>query len=310
MDHSRLFEYVRKSAVAGSLSSDFAGLSGLPVDSAWTVYVTEIPGIRDRLAPLGLQLDLVAQALVTGEAVTAELLGEGIAFPVARMALSPCSLTPKKVGALWVVSKESIQTTPGAEACLRIGRAGIRKGVDRRFLTDARSECSGAIEASENRDSDIEFGLNLVCTSGAGRHFFVGPPALANKLTVLPSVGGGQAYPDMSPEGGTFYGLPFLVSDVLTSELFLIDASGLITGASDILLRTSESANVEMDTAPSMDAGTPSAPTGAVVSIFQVDAIAFIATRSLVTKLSRPNAVAVWDGIDVAWSLGNPAESS
>jgi hypothetical protein len=91
--------------------------------------------------------------------------------------------------------------------------------------------------------------------------------------------------------GGELMGVPVVVSDGQGSgKITFVDATALAIASKPIELRSSDQAAIEMDSAPSHNASTP---TGAsLVSMWQTNNRALLCERQFAVKVIRPNGVA------------------
>ena len=70
-------------------------------------------------------------------------------------------------------------------------------------------------------------------------------------------------------------GCSAIVTGALTGSIMLIDPSGICTGSEDLTVSISMAAMLEMSDQPAMD-GQPTAPTGAVISLFQANRVGIL----------------------------------
>jgi len=203
-----------------------------------------------------------------------------------------------------VASKEALSTTEGMEAFALELRGALGVATDAEFLSSL-ADSTNTTAASADPLADLQALLDGVNTSGFGSLFFIVPPAVANLIaTVRAGTGVGFLFPRAPPTGGDILGVPLLVSAGAPADtLTLLDASALATGSEDIQLKISESATVEMDSAPGGETTTPTGATGALVSVFAADALAIIGIRSFASKLVRTSGAAVLTDVtgSAAW---------
>jgi hypothetical protein len=109
----------------------------------------------------------------------------------------------------------------------------------------------------------------------------------------------GQAeFPGITMTGGTFNGMPVIVSDYIpagtvvlanASDIYLADEGG-------IQVDMSREASLEMADNPAHDSTTPTGATS-LVSMFQTNSVAFRVERFINWARRRPAAVAILTGV-------------
>jgi HK97 family phage major capsid protein len=111
---------------------------------------------------------------------------------------------------------------------------------------------------------------------------------------------GQSEFPGISMSGGTFMGLPVIVSQHIGNYVALVNASDVFLGdEGGVAVDMSREASLEMrSTGLGMDA-TAGTATAASVSMFQTNSVALRAERAINWKLARPSGVTYLTG--VAW---------
>ena len=125
----------------------------------------------------------------------------------------------------------------------------------------------------------------------------------ARQLSIMRNPLGQREFPDMSMAGGNIDGIPVIVSNfvpktaggsrfilVFASEIYVAD-DGVVT------IDASREASLQMDDAPTMNSGTPTAATG-MVSMFQTNSVAIRAERYINWAKARAGAVAMLEGVN------------
>ncbi|MCN7698208.1 HK97 family phage prohead protease [Escherichia coli] len=108
---------------------------------------------------------------------------------------------------------------------------------------------------------------------------------------------GQKEYPDMTMLGGTFQGLPVIVSQYVGNQLVLVNAPDVyLADDGGVAVDMSREASLEMQSAPTHDSTTPTAVE--LVSMFQTNSVAIRAERWINWKRRRDTAVAVISGVD------------
>ena len=178
----------------------------------------------------------------------------------------------------------------------------VKLTTDLSFLTDMAAAALTVESASSDPVADLKKLLDGVNLTGFGNLFWAISPATANCLCTIRGTNDALIFPDMTPKGGLLLGVEALVSAALTDSMLLLDAGGIVTGSSEMQIKISQNAAVEMDDAPAQEVNTPAAATGKVVSMFQTESSAVIGIRSFAAKLLRTSAAAVLSGIS-AWGV-------
>lgn len=275
-----------------------------------------VPGLRN----VPFNVPLVGQT----EGGQGYWVGEGKAKPLTRLGFERNILDIFKVANIAVVTEELLRrSSPAAEALLRDSlAAAIAARLDTDFINPAKAAVSGVSPAS------ITNGITGIASSGndadairadiralmaafiaaynaptSGVWLMGSVTALALSMMVNPL---GQAeFPGITMSGGTFNGMPVIVSDYLpagivvlanASDIYLADEGG-------IQVDMSREASLEMADNPSHNSDTPTGATS-LVSMFQTNSVAFRVERYINWARRRASAVAYLTGVN--W--GAPAE--
>ena len=251
-------------------------------------------------------------------------VGEGAAKPLTGFGFDRTTLAPLKVASITVVTEELLRRSGiAAETRLRDLLAGaVASRVDIDFITPAKAAVAGASPASvtngvtavvsTGNDADaVREDVRLIMNTYIAAN---NPPttgvwvmsttrALALSLMLNPL---GQAeFAGITMRGGTFLGMPVIVSDFIAADVVaLINARDIWLGdEGGIEIDLSREASLEMADNPAHNSTTP---TGAsLVSMFQTNSVAFRAERVINWAKARPTAVAVLTSAD--WGVPVPA---
>ncbi|MBH2008243.1 MAG: phage major capsid protein [Xanthomonadaceae bacterium] len=252
--------------------------------------------------------------LVQGSAGSASWVGEGKSKPVTQWAYTKTKLEPLKVATIAAATKETIRRASAAadalirdELTLSIGSvidstlvgvaaavagvspAGLRNGVAAITLTGDGSLDGINLDVATMLKALV--GNNL---SVAGA-FWLMSESTAIDLGGVTTLAGTSAFPGLTPEGGTFKGLPAFTSQSIPAgvvmlvkgdEIYLGDEGGIEVSISD-------QASIVMDSAPAQDATTGAGGTTAMVSLWQTNSVGFLVERILNFVKRRPGAL-VW----------------
>ncbi len=275
-----------RSAVGGTSTTSLEDI-GHGIGDAFFESLSHRPGVYDTIAQRSGRARFNVRTFVPTSAPTAETTPEGTAVRVSRVALNAERLEPVRVAALVVATDESLQTPEGAASVEAELRGAVTLATDTEFLSILGTGAGFADDLSGDTLADIRTLCDAVSLTGYGDLVLVASPEIANAMATNP-----VDFPDMRPTGGTAAGIDVLVSSACPG-LMLIDCAAIVTGDQSFTMRHSTSATIEMDDSPAMDSGTPTAPTGAVVSCFQCNATAVIAERSFAAMTVRASGVAL-----------------
>jgi HK97 family phage major capsid protein len=262
----------------------------------------------------------VAYPAETTAALSVEWLGSAVAIPVSAGALNQNTLGMAMVGALTVVSKELLRSAdPAAEATIQamLERAAVAF-LDQQFIDPGIAAISNVRPASilnsatnivqATGSTALTVAANLATVAGTmadndslGQPYWIMSRATAVKLAALRDTAGSTAFPGVRGSGGELFGIPILVSNSVPSSvsagsiIALVDASQIDVALGTFEVAASEQAAIEMDDAPSGDAGTP---TGSqMVSMFGTDSAAIRLTCTANWRRVRTEAVGYTDNL-------------
>ena len=243
-------------------------------------------------------------------AATGYWVGESKGIPVSKADYSDVELSPLKVGAIAVCSKEWIRdASPAGEMLVRdaIVQASSQR-VDTTFLSTSAASAGVSPAGLLN-------GVTAVTSSGgdadALRSDFqeLVAPFIANKnslglqIVTTPSLGmsigmmvnalGQTEFPGLSENGGTLFNKPVLTGDnvgpgdlilLKPSDIWKIDDRGFEVSMTD-------QATIEQDSAPQGASDTPVAASATLMSLWQTESIGFKVVRSINFQKRRSHAV-------------------
>lgn len=235
-------------------------------------------------------------------------VGQGLGKPVSALSFTSGTLGFAKAAGIVVITQELARfSSPSAELVVRDDLANqMRYFLDQQFIDPGVAAVANVNPASIlNGASNVRqaaaawtsmanvltdvyafmatFAANEISLDGA---YWVMTPDTALRLSLLLTTGGENfAFPGITINGGTFLGLPVIVSNAVPhstsagaivalikpSEVFLADDG-------QIAIDVSTEASLLMDSAPTTQ--TSATPTGSsVVSMFQTNSIAIRAER-------------------------------
>jgi HK97 family phage major capsid protein/HK97 family phage prohead protease len=247
-------------------------------------------------------------------------VGESKPKPLTKFDFERSTLEPLKVANIAVVTMELVRdSSPSAELLVRDSLAkALSERMDIDFIDPDKAAVSGVSPAS------ILNGISAIGSSGTdadavradvralfnafiaannaptdGVWIMKATTALALSLMVNPL--GQPEFPGLSMTGGTFMGLPAIVSEYVPS-----DSSGAtvaLVNASDIYFGDEGGISLDMSTEASLqmsdDPDDPADATTVLVSLWQHNMLGFRAERTVNWKRRRASAAAHLSG--VAW---------
>lgn len=256
----------------------------------------------------------------------ANWVGEGKGKPVTRFTVGRTILEPLKVATISVQTMELIRdSSPNSDVLLRNSLANsIAKRLDQTFITPATAPVAGvspgsiingvtatagsaATDADGARaDAEALLGTFIASNNDLTTGVWIMSGTTALKLMSLRNPLGQREFPEMTLAGGTFYGLPAIVSNYVGDYLALVNAADIYVGDEGGLeIAMSTEASLEMETVPTQDVGAAAPVAAELVSMFQTNAVAFRAERAISWKRRRAGAVA-WVN-NLAWSGAAPS---
>lgn len=249
-------------------------------------------------------------------------VGEGKAKPLTKWAYGRNTLEPLKVANIAVATEELLRdSSPSAEILLRDElAAALRERLDRDFIDPAKSVLSGVSPASilngvaaipsSGSDADAVradvqalFGAFIAANNAPDSGVWIMTAVTALALSLMQNPLGQTEFPGIGMMGGTFFGLPVIVSQYVPSGVVaLVNASDIyIADEGGIAVDMSREASLEMSDAPEHDSIEPTP--AELVSMFQTNSVAFRAERTISWMRRRASAVAHLSGVN--WGAGS-----
>lgn len=265
---------------------------------------------------------------ITGQTTggNAYWVGEGEPKPLTQLDFNAVELRWCKVATIAVLTNELIRfSDPSAERLVRDGlAAAVIERIDIDFIDPAKAAVANVspasitngvtgIVSSGNTAEDIRADIQalwapFIAARNAPRNaVYIMDSTTALAVSMLQNPLGQTEYPGLTMNGGTFMGVPVIVSDYLP-----VDSGGgmvVLANASDIWLAddgqvtidSSREASLQMLNNPTNNSATGTPTT--MVSMFQTNSTAFLAERFINWQRRRASAVAFLT--DVNW--GAPA---
>lgn len=249
---------------------------------------------------------------------TAYWVGEGAPKPVTKYDFDTDELRWAKCAAIAVLTEELIRfSNPSAERLVRdsLGETVIAK-LDTDFINPAKTAVSNVSPAS------ITNGANTVASSGTDAQavrcdlqalwaFFIAAnnaprnavyimnSTVALAVSLMQNPLGQSEFPGLTLNGGTFMGVPTIVSDYVPAGVVaLVNASDIwLADDGQVTIDASREASLQMLDNPTNNSATPTATS--MVSMFQTNSVALRAERYINWARRRASGVAYLTG--VAW---------
>jgi HK97 family phage major capsid protein len=237
-------------------------------------------------------------------------VGQSKSIPVSKLDFMDVNLTPLKVAALAVVSKELLRdSSPSAERLVRDGLVSASaQRVDQTFLGTAAASAGvspagilNGVTPGTSAGGDIDGVIAdvkalyaaFIAANNADGLQFVTTQSLSKALGLMQNALGNWAFPGLSANGGALLGDPLVAGgNVGAGDLILLKPSDIYKiGDRGVEVSLSTEAAIQMDNAPDGASDTPTANTS-VVSMFQTDSVAIKVVRPLNFAKRRASAVA------------------
>jgi HK97 family phage major capsid protein len=249
---------------------------------------------------------------------TAYWVGQGKAIPVSKLNAIEVTLGIAKAAGLVVLTEELVRSSePSAEMKVRDDLLGsITEFVDRQFLDPTVAAVSNVSPASiTNGVTDLTpTGTDLAALRADVQTLFrnfinvnddptsaswILDTSQALAISMMQNALGQNEFPTLTMQGGTWFGLPAVVSNsanVLGSPdsgrmIILAKQSDIMLAEGGLEIDASREASVEMTDVPTGDAAAGTAGTTSLVSMFQSKSVAIRATRFVNWKKARSTAV-------------------
>lgn len=244
----------------------------------------------------------------------ASWVGEGAPKPVTAVAFDYVELKYLKLATIAVITEELARfSSPSAETIIRDTLAGaIVQQMDADFVNPANAGTANvkpasitngvsAIPSEGNTEAEIRLDVGNVfapfitanLTPANGVWIMSATTALALSL-VLNEVGT-PAFPGISMSGGTFFGMPVVVSEAVGNIVILANASDiLLADDGQVTIDVSREASVQMDDAPT----NPVVAATVMVSLWQHNLIGIRAERMVAWVKGRAAAVQYLSGVN------------
>ena len=202
---------------------------------------------------------------------TANWVGEAKAKPVSSLGFGRVNLGHYKAAGIVVFTDELLRfSNPSVEGLVRQDLAAAIIGLlDTDFLNPAKAEVAGvspasvtngvtATVASGTTNDDLKTDVKALFQNyidgnlSLGGAVWVMPSAVALSISMIQNALGQYEYPDMTMNGGTFFGIPAITSEYAPAgQITLIKAPEVfLADDNEIMIDVSREASLIMDTDP------------------------------------------------------------
>lgn len=245
---------------------------------------------------------------------SASWVGEGAPKPVTAIAMDYVELKYTKLATIAVITEELARfSSPSAETIIRDTLAGaIIQQMDADFVNPANAGTANvkpasitngvsAVPSTGNTEAEIRIDIGNVfapfiaanLTPANGVWIMSATTALA--LSLVLNDAGTPAFPGITMAGGTFFGMPAVVSEAVGNIVILANASDiLLADDGQVTIDVSREASVQMDDAPT----DPVTASTVLVSLWQHNLIGIRAERFVNWVKGRAEAVQYLSGVN------------
>ncbi len=311
--HPQLVEVIKAGVAGGGTGSGEWGAELVQADARYTGDFIEFLYSKTVYDKLGL-FTVPAHVTIKGQdgAATGNWVGESKSIPVSAQDYSTVSLTPLKVAAISVVSKEILKhSTPSAEMLVRNSLVeACAQRVDTTFVSTTAASAgvspagilngltslgsNGYTEAQMRQDINELYAPFIAAKYDTSGFVLVMHPSLAKSISLMVNALGQTSFPTINAEGGTLFGDRVVTGhNVTSSHIILLDPRNIWRiGDDGIEVSVSDQATVEQDSAPAGASDTPTAASATIMSMFGTDSVAFKVVRPINYQKRRTTAVA------------------
>ncbi|EJD7031939.1 phage major capsid protein [Enterobacter hormaechei] len=250
---------------------------------------------------------------------SASWVGQGKAKPLTKFDFESITFSFAKVAAIAVLTDELIRfSNPAADALVRNALAeAVIARLDTDFISPSKAEVANvspasitngitAVPSTGNPDDDAAaaFGVFVAANLQPNGAVWLMSSTTALALSMRKNALGQKEYPEMTLLGGTFQGLPVIVSQYVGNQLVLVNAPDIyLADDGGVAVDMSREASLEMESDPAGDSITPTGTE--LVSMFQTNSVAIRAERWINWKRRRTAAVAVISGVNYGSNQGS-----
>lgn len=247
-------------------------------------------------------------------------VGQGSPKPLTKFDFKSVTLGFAKVANIAVLTDELVRfSNPSADLLVRNALASaIIERIDIDFIDPTKAEVAEvspasitndvtAIKSTGSPEADVELlfeafiNANLTPTNGVWLMSSMTALALSKMKNPL----GQKMYPELTLLGGTFQGLPAIVSQYVGNNLILVNASDIyLADDGQVVIEASREASLEMEGQPTNNSKTGKG--AQLVSMFQTNSVAIRAERFINWRKRRKEAVAYVSDVNYKTPVTTP----
>lgn len=222
-------------------------------------------------------------------------VGEGRGIGVTVFDFMTVNLSPLKVGAISVMSKEWLRdSSPSGELLVRDGLVNAaRQTIDGRFLSNTAASAgvspagifngisamgsSGWTAANVRQDVQRLLQPFIDARNLGGLHVIMSKSLALALSFMVNALSSQREFPGVNAQtGGTLLDMPVAVGENLGADVIAVVKPSDIyrIGSEGISVELSRDASIEMSRAPTLDAGSSPPTAASLVSMFQTDSVA------------------------------------
>lgn len=271
----------------------------------------DIPG----LTRVPFRVPLITEATESA----AYWVGEGKPKPLTKATWTRTEMSPLKVATIAVATMEQLRdSSPAAEGLIRASlTAAVAKRIDQSFIDPTNSGSAGvspagilngvaALTSSGNDADAIRADVAAVMGAFAAANnpltsgVWIMSASRALYLSLMVNALGQPEFPGLTMRGGTFMGLPVLVSNYTSGDIVALVNAGDIYLADEggVAVDMSTEASLQMMDNPTNDVISTTPVATDLVSLWQTNSVGFRAERTLNWMRRRTSAVAWLDSVD------------
>ena len=231
--------------------------------------------------------------------VSGSFVGEGAPKPVQKQTYDNVTLGFAKVAVIVVLSDEAVRfSSIKAEMRARDDMVkGIATYLDKRFMDPAYSGIANVSPASITNgatriqssgttlaaiDTDVRTAMAMFATSDVDptTAVWVMPAAVALRLSMKRTTQDEKAFPELSMLGGTWYGIPVIVSNSMVASGSPAELQIALVTQEEVLMADDGGITIDMSTEASVQMNdAPSAGAQSLVSLWQNNLVGIRAER-------------------------------
>jgi HK97 family phage major capsid protein len=257
-------------------------------------------GAFDRMLPDMKRVPLRTRVAAVSLGATGYIVGEGAPKPLTALSLTGDQLAEYVAAAILVLTEELVRgASEQSQALFRRELANAVAAVtDQQFISlitasAATFASNGATANQIHQDFAVAF--NALSTDQASKLYILMQSASAKAIATRVTSTGETAFPGMSPQGGTMFNVPAVVSDgVANGTIVVADANAIAAAAGGLGLDVSTQADLQFESTPD----SPAINTTVLRSLWQHNMQALKITRAFAAELLRPTGVAVINNVN------------